>query len=277
MFPEISVIITSFNRAQFIEAAIQSVLNSTFDNFELIISDDMSSDNSYEIACKIAQKDRRIRVYRNETNLGDYPNRILSITRSKGKWIKFVDCDDFISKDCLKVMYDFANVTKLFFGICSPNSLDCKILSTNDAIKSGCLNYYGPSGSFFLKEKYLELGGFVNRITVSDWHMWHRFAMEDNIMIFPTYLATWRDHENNTLKSSSHNFGVIKYYLLSKFEILSNNKYPFNSQQKIALFRKDIIDNMKFSVKFALNIKSIKPIISFFRYNTKYLFVYKIS
>lgn len=271
MKPEISVIITSYNRDKYISQAIESVINSSFQNFELIISDDCSKDRSYEIACEYAKSDERIKVYRNDINIGDYPNRISSIERSNGDWIKFVDCDDYISTNCLQEMLSFAKLSKAQFGICAPGITENKILDSKEAFSSGFLNYFGPTGSFFSKEKYLELGGFVNRITVSDWHMWERFAMNGNIMIFPEKLATWRDHDDNTLKSTSHYYGTIQYYLMSKYENWTNSNHPYNVDVRRRQFRREVINILKLTIRFAIRIKSIKPLINFWKFNFKYL------
>ncbi len=271
MNPLISVIITSFNRSEYLKIAIESVLDSTFSDFELIISDDRSFDDSYKIACEYAVNDSRIKVFINEVNVGDYPNRMLSIDRANGKWIKFVDCDDYISKDCLQIMYDYAKGQNLCFGICAPGFTECRRMNQLEAFESGVLSYFGPTGSFFLKDKYIEYGGFVNRITVSDWHLWERFALKGDIMVFPERLATWRDHINNTLKSDSHNYGVIKYFLLSKHEILSNPNHPFDLRRRNELFRNAIVGIFKLTVRFSLRTKSLKPLIMLLRYNIVFL------
>lgn len=277
MKPEISVIITSYNRDKYISQAIESIINSSFQNFELIISDDCSKDHSYEIACEYAKSDERIKVFRNENNIGDYPNRILTINRSKGKWIKFVDCDDFISKTCLEEMIYFAEKSQLHFGICAPKINDFLVLNTKEAFESGYLNYFGPTGSFFSKEKYLELGGFVNRITVSDWHMWERFAMNGNIMIFPEKLATWRDHDDNTLKSTSHYYGTIQYYLTSKYENWTNSNHPYDVDVRRRQFRREVINTLKLTIRFVIRIKSIKPLINFWKFNFKYFLLIRFK
>jgi glycosyltransferase involved in cell wall biosynthesis len=277
MRPEVSVIITSYNRESYISQAIKSVLESTFQNFELIILDDCSIDKSYQIACGFAELDNRVRVFKNENNIGDYPNRIRAINLSNGKWIKFVDCDDYISPDCLQEMYSFAQVSNLSFGICAPGVGSFNKLDSKSAFESGYLNYYGPTGSFFLKEKYCQLGGFVNRITVSDWHMWSRFALDGDIMVFPDYLATWRDHDNNTLKSNAHFYGMIRFYLVSKSEIIFDRRYGelgFNSSR---IFRIEYMNILKQTIRFAIRIKSFKPLFNFCKYNLRMLVSPKMS
>ncbi|HEY4875342.1 MAG TPA: glycosyltransferase family 2 protein, partial [Puia sp.] len=94
--PLVSVLMTAYNREKYIAQAIESVLASSYKNFELIIVDDCSSDNTIEIAKKYQQQDSRIKVHVNEKNLGDYPNRNKAASYAKGKYLKYVDADDYI-------------------------------------------------------------------------------------------------------------------------------------------------------------------------------------
>jgi glycosyltransferase involved in cell wall biosynthesis len=69
----ISVLMTAFNREKYIGYAIESVLASTYEDFELIIVDDCSTDSTVQIARRYELKDSRIKVFENTVNLGDYP------------------------------------------------------------------------------------------------------------------------------------------------------------------------------------------------------------
>ncbi len=71
----ISILMTAYNREHYITEAIESVLASTYQNWELIIVDDGSKDDTVSIAKSYAAEDARIKVHVNEKNLGDYPNR----------------------------------------------------------------------------------------------------------------------------------------------------------------------------------------------------------
>ena len=73
--PKISILTTVYNRDKYLAACIDSVLASSYQDWELIIVDDVSTDTSVAIAQRYEQKDARIKVYVNQTNLGDYPNR----------------------------------------------------------------------------------------------------------------------------------------------------------------------------------------------------------
>ncbi|HMI62055.1 MAG TPA: glycosyltransferase family A protein, partial [Puia sp.] len=94
--PLVSILMTAYNREKYIGAAIESVLASTYTQFELIVVDDRSKDRTVEIARGYEAKDSRLRVYINETNLGDYPNRNQAASYAKGVYLKYVDADDYI-------------------------------------------------------------------------------------------------------------------------------------------------------------------------------------
>jgi len=89
IMPIVSVLMTSYNREDFIGEAIQSVLNSTFKDFELIICDDGSTDKTVEIARSFEKADPRVKVFINPKNLGDYPNRNQAASHATGKYLKY--------------------------------------------------------------------------------------------------------------------------------------------------------------------------------------------
>lgn len=90
--PEVSVIIPTFNRASSIRAAVESVLRQTFRNFEIIIVDDGSSDDTLISLADV--KDPRVRIIQHRTNLGVSAARNTGIIKSRGHWIAFQDSDD---------------------------------------------------------------------------------------------------------------------------------------------------------------------------------------
>lgn len=102
--PLVSVLMTAYNRAPYIGGAIESVLNSTYQHWELIILDDCSSDNTVEVARSYEAKDKRIRVLINDNNLTDYPNRQKIASYAKGKYLKYVDSDDMLYPYGLEIM-----------------------------------------------------------------------------------------------------------------------------------------------------------------------------
>lgn len=89
---KVSIIMPSYNTARYIRESIESVLNQTYTNWELIIVDDCSSDNTDEIVAKFT--DGRIKYFKNEKNSGAAVSRNKALQEAKGKWIAFLDSDD---------------------------------------------------------------------------------------------------------------------------------------------------------------------------------------
>ena len=96
-----------FNSEQFVAEAIKSVLNQSFKDFEFLILDDCSADKSFKIINDFEKKDPRIKVYKNEKNLGIVESRNKLINLSKGKYIAWLDSDDVALKNRFEVQIKF--------------------------------------------------------------------------------------------------------------------------------------------------------------------------
>ncbi|HUS50850.1 MAG TPA: glycosyltransferase [Candidatus Paceibacterota bacterium] len=101
--PLITVTINNYNYGRFIEDSIQSVLNQTYTNFELIVVDDCSADDSYDRARKYEKKDSRVSIVRLDKNGGIGKAKNEGIVRSKGDYIVTLDADDMMTKKSLEV------------------------------------------------------------------------------------------------------------------------------------------------------------------------------
>ena len=86
--PLVSILMTAYNREMFIAEAIESVLGSSYSNFELIIVDDCSVDETAKIARKYFETDQRIKLFVNETNQGQFKNRNIVASYASGKYLK---------------------------------------------------------------------------------------------------------------------------------------------------------------------------------------------
>lgn len=103
--PLISIIISVYNGEKFIHECIDSVLNQTYKNIECILVDGHSPDRCPEICDQYALKDERVKVI-HKANNGLSDDRNAGIKAAKGEYLTFVDSDDFISKDMIRVLYD---------------------------------------------------------------------------------------------------------------------------------------------------------------------------
>jgi glycosyltransferase involved in cell wall biosynthesis len=93
--PLVSVLIPSYNSGDYLDDSIGSIINQTYTNWELIITDDASTDNSVEVAKGYANKDERIKVYENEKNRGISGNMNEGLKYCKGEYIAILDADDW--------------------------------------------------------------------------------------------------------------------------------------------------------------------------------------
>lgn len=100
----ISIIVPIYNAEKFIERCIQSVLQQTFTQWELILIDDGSKDNSFEICQQFAKKERRIHIF-HQNNSGANKARLNGINKSKGKYLMFLDADDFLPESSLSILF----------------------------------------------------------------------------------------------------------------------------------------------------------------------------
>jgi glycosyltransferase involved in cell wall biosynthesis len=105
MKPSVSYIVASYNHEQFIEQTINSILAQDFDDLELIILDDGSTDDTPDIAERIARSDSRVSVYR-QKNSGVVAARNRAISLSTGEYISIVDSDDIVPPDRTRIMVE---------------------------------------------------------------------------------------------------------------------------------------------------------------------------
>lgn len=110
--PFISIIIPTYNVESYIARCLDSCINQTLHNIEILVIDDCGSDDSIKIAQSYADKDSRIRIIHNEKNLGTFGSRIEGIKAAEGRYIAFLDADDYLKPEtCEKMFQLFTNST----------------------------------------------------------------------------------------------------------------------------------------------------------------------
>lgn len=105
----VSVIIPAYNSEKYIEKCLNSVINQTYSNIEIIIVNDCSPDNLEEIVIKYKEKYPKIIYLKNEVNMGVGPTRNRGIDKASGKYLYFLDSDDYILPNCIEELYDAIN------------------------------------------------------------------------------------------------------------------------------------------------------------------------
>ena len=222
--PMVSVLMTVYNREKYIAEAIESVIASTYQNWELIIVDDQSKDNSVAIAKSYKVKDDRIKVYVNKKNLGDYPNRNKAASYAQGKYIKYLDSDDLIYPHGLEVMVNaMETFPEAILGISwSKNELTKpypiivhpKMVYKQQFFGTGFFAS-GPTGTIINREKFMSLKGLSNSRYIGDYDSWLKFSQKYSVVIFQPGLIWWRQHDGQEYKSGQE----LSKYLKSTTDV----------------------------------------------------------
>jgi len=209
--PLVSVLMTAFNREKYIAEAIESVLASSYKHFELIVVDDCSTDRTVEIVRSFEKKDFRVRLYINEKNLGDYPNRNKAAGYAKGKYLKYVDSDDYIYFYSLELMvrameeYPMAGL-----GLCVYPDLyrKCPVcLTPHEAYKeqfvSKTADFFNraPGSAIIRRSCFEEVKGFTGRRMIGDNELWMKLARSYNLVKLPRDLVWTRHHPGQESKT----------------------------------------------------------------------------
>lgn len=114
--PLISIITPVYNAEKYLLQAIDSVLAQTYNNWEWILIDDCSTDNSYKILKKIADRDSRIKIYRNRVNSRAFQSRNNALNISKGSFVAFLDADDLWAPKKLELQIEFMQQKSSWFS-----------------------------------------------------------------------------------------------------------------------------------------------------------------
>lgn len=201
--PLVSVLMTSYNREKYIAEAIESVLASSYANLELVITDDCSKDNTVAIAREYAAKDNRVKVFVNETNLGDYPNRNKAASHAQGTYIKYLDADDVFYYYGLEVMVNaMLKFPDAGFGLSSkvdnfkPFPVCTDPLQTYREHFNGFSHFHRAPGSSIIRtDAFRAVNGFSGRRMIGDVEFWFKIAMYYKMVKFPYDMYWNRLHE----------------------------------------------------------------------------------
>lgn len=217
ILPKVSVIIPTYNCQDFIVRAIKSVLGQTFQDFELIIIDDGSTDKTKEIVEEFIKKDKRIKYIYQENSGGPAKPLNTGIKNSKGEYITFLDSDDeWLPKKLEKQLELFESSTNKNLGLVSCNALCLeenpqKILGENkipnfssreEAFKKILRDCFILSESSILTKKEIlnRVGFFDEDVRVKgsqDWELYLRVIKNYDFSFLPEPLLKYYFRENN--------------------------------------------------------------------------------
>jgi glycosyltransferase involved in cell wall biosynthesis len=230
----VSVCIPTYNGEEYLEQCLTSTIRQTFQNLEIIVCDDGSSDRTLDIANQIAQADRRLVIHRNAVRLGIPGNWNRCLDLAQGRWIKFMGQDDYLADDCIEVMVRAVDQTGRIV-VCDRQiayqDVDHRFQEDlNSYIAENPLHKVGETRTFeaedisrfvlgrlndnfigepvftlFPHDVIKDVGYFDDRFVLwSDYEMWTRIAVNRGLLWLPDRLATFRCHSK---AQSWTNFG----------------------------------------------------------------------
>ncbi|MBX9694041.1 MAG: glycosyltransferase, partial [Cyanobacteria bacterium] len=206
---KVSIILPVFNGERYLAQAIESVLAQTHENFELVLSDNRSTDKSYQIARKYAKQDSRIKLSRNSENIGPVANFNKVIAESTGKYIELFSHDDLFEPTCIEKFATILDEHKNVVIVTSNrNSIDVngdilpadrmsgtRVISGENAIKSNLdvLSNWISSPVMF-RSKYKKDGFNVMLPLYSDIYYWCEMFLHGDLYYLDEVLFSYRYH-----------------------------------------------------------------------------------
>lgn len=244
--PLVSVLMTCYNREKYIAEAIESVLASSYTNFELIVVDDVSVDKTVAIARSFEERDSRIKVYVNENNLGDYNNRNRAASYARGEYIKYLDSDDIIYPWGLEAMVScmeqFPNAGYGLISYGLPSGTRFPLVFTPAQAYyafffKGSMIITGPSGAIIRTNVFKEINGFSGKQFIGDTELWLNLSKKYDLVGMPLDLIWWRQHDEQQIREELRNSEIeITRFNLYK-DSLNDDDCPLNTEYRATAIR----------------------------------------
>ncbi|MEP9410713.1 MAG: glycosyltransferase family 2 protein [Candidatus Brocadia sp.] len=244
--PKVSVVIPTYNRPEFLSSAIASVLNQTFQDFEIIVVDDGSKDNTPEVVNRLNNK--KIKYIRNEINKGEAGARNTGIMNSNSEYIAFLDDDDEWLPEKLALQVDLlknspTKVGVVYTGYIEVDKTSRKILQKIFPIKRGYIhrdlfikNYVGVPSTVIVRRICFERIGLFdgNVVYPTDYDMWIRLSKEFHFEYIKKPLVKYYIHKNTISSNYEIRIQGIKV-MLERYSNIYYSNCKAHSQYLIRL------------------------------------------
>tara|TARA_B100001123_G_C15136595_1_gene957651 strand:- start:26 stop:793 length:768 start_codon:yes stop_codon:yes gene_type:complete len=224
--PKISVIMSVYNEEKNISKSIKSVLSQNYRNFELLIFDDCSNDNTVNILRKFLKKSKKIKCFFNKKNIGLTKALNFLIKKSKGKYIARIDGDDLWFKNKLKIQYNCLKKNNLFLV-----GSNCFFKKNNKIVKKSnlpltykdikkCIFFYNPIiHSSVLFKKYNKTKFYDENFTkCQDYAAWVKCVLDNKVMQNVSNHLVAHDISRNFHISTLINTFKVKINILKKIK-----------------------------------------------------------
>ena len=281
--PDITVLMPVYNDERFVRFSIESILNQTFQDFEFIIINDASNDNTLKILNDYKNQDSRIIIASNDINLRVPKSLNKGLSFAKGKYIARIDSDDISVEERLEKQFLFLENNKEF-GLVGSYT---EVIDENGDNIDFWHEYSEPEYIFYTlsfwnclvtstvmfdKKLAIDLGGFDPAFDrTEDYELWYKISRAKKIYIIPEYLSKYRKNKSGvTAKYSQEQLINAEDVAVTKTKIskellqyLKSVKRPESFKEKVNLINQLYRINKKIKIKglsVSLNKKRLSEI-----------------
>ncbi|WP_419748685.1 glycosyltransferase family 2 protein [Clostridium perfringens] len=286
MKPEISIIVPIYNVEKYLSKCIDSILNQSFTNFELILVNDGSNDRSGIICDEYTLKDERIRVI-HKKNGGVSSARNSGISLALGKYIGFVDPDDYIKEEMYEILYNLCKKYKTDISICKlgreingtliNNEENGKIIELDNVnglkeLFKGILYRFSLCNKLFKRECFRGVIFPEGRIH-EDLSTTYRLFANAKKSIYFDYVGYIYVKRENSILTTTYNEKRLQAFIgwneILEFMI---NKYPMLEDNVVACFGYSCIDHSNYILNQVIGFNNKIRLLNFIRYEVKQRF-----
>lgn len=229
---KVSIVLPVYNGEEFLAQSIESVINQTYKDWELIIVNDCSTDSSLEIAKKYAQKDRRITIINNETNKKIAESLNTGFRKAKGEYYTWTSDDNEYYPQAIEKMVDFLENNRAYGMV----HAICKVVGSTwerywgDIVTYpiSLLDFPSVGACFLYRSKIAKLVGEYDskRVFVEDHDYWLRFLLISPIASISDILYMYRRHSNSITVSTGDISAKIRVLLMLEYLPYYKEKFP---------------------------------------------------
>ena len=219
----VSIIMPSYNTGKYIKKSIESIQNQNYKNWELIIIDDCSTDNTDEVVKAI--NDKRIKYIKNDKNYGAAVSRNKALKEAKGRWIAFLDSDDLWVPEKLQKQIDFMKKNGYSFSYTNYEEMNgsgektgIKVTGPKKITKTGMFNYCWPGCLTVMYDSSVIGTVQIENIKKNnDYAMWLKICKKANCYLLDECLALYRKGRIGSISTHSIKTMIMWHYKLYRY------------------------------------------------------------
>ena len=281
MYPELSIIIPCYNYARYLKESVDSIIQQDYRNYELIIVDDGSSDDTWEVMQEYSRRFPHVRIFQHAVNQGIFKASQTGWNEARGQYLHFFGSDDLYHPTCLsQIMHMFHNNQHLGLVCTDLGYFDSAgEIPTKKALE-GCTkprvfsrlemillfkttNFWIPGLTCFVKQETLKKHGFLdpNLENISDWFCFHKIALFEGVGYIPEKLISMRLHDQtytSRVKRDKKRRRVTYWYLLDLLNRSPDLRSPFQQSGLLTFIFQELYWKLRFNPRYFSYWRHIK-------------------